>query len=151
IKYGITLSDEGGTGGVPSYLSSSSVTVWDSTINIGNAHNIFGVAHDAASALHQKQSRSINTGQKLIIGAGNGLANTNAENTNTLADGQFLIVGDNGLTQGLGAPLAYSGGSNGEVNLRFESIWKAQNTDDVGAVTVAWPVGIQNLYLVQSA
>src|SRR5690606_2585294 len=42
IKYGITLSDENGTGGVPSYLSSSSVTVWDSTTNIGNNNNIFG-------------------------------------------------------------------------------------------------------------
>src|SRR5690606_30456726 len=32
----------------------------------------------------------------------------------------------------------------------FESIWKVQNTNGVGQVTVAWPKGVNNLYLVQS-
>ena len=100
--------------------------------------------------MYQKQSKSTNQNQQLVIGAGSGLFNTNAANTNTLTNGQFLMVGDNGLAQSLTTPLAYSGG-NGEANFRFESIWKVQNTNDIGTVTIAWPAGIDNLHVVQSA
>lgn len=150
IKYGITLTSTDGTT-VPNYLSSESVPVWNATTNAGYNNNIFGIAQDFPSALHQKQSTSANSGQKLIIGNGSSLFNTNAENTNSLADGQFLLTGDNGLTQGLKVPLVYTAGSNGETNFRFESIWKVANTNGVGAVTVAWPKGVKNFYLVQSA
>jgi len=146
IKYGHTLSKEQNR----NYLSSAGTVVWDgSTSDYYN--NVFGIARDNISALYQKQSRSINDGQKLIIGAGNSLVDTNAANTNTLADGQFLLTGDNGLKQSLTTPLAYTAGSNGAVNYRFESIWKVQNSGSVGTVTVAWPKGVKNLYLVQSS
>ncbi|WLD23723.1 hypothetical protein NU10_13600 [Flavobacterium dauae] len=145
IKYGQTLSAEQNR----NYLSSTGTVVWDG-IDASYYNNVFGIARDNISALHQKQSRSVNSNQKLIIGAGTSLFNTNAENTNNLTDGQFLIVGDNGLTQGLKVPLAYTSGTNGETNFRFESIWKVQNSGAVGAVTVAWPKGVNNLYLVQS-
>jgi hypothetical protein len=80
-----------------------------------------------------------------------GFADSNAANSTGLAnDLQFLMTGDNGLFQGLKTPLAYTAGSNGAANYRFESIWKVQNTGNVGTVTVAWPKGIKNLYLVQS-
>src|SRR5690606_38515381 len=81
---------------------------------------------------------------------GSSLFDTNASNTNDLTDGQFLIVGDNGLAQSLATPLVYTAGSNGETNFRFESIWKVQNTNNIGQVTIAWPAGISNLYVVQS-
>lgn len=145
IKYGHTLSKEQNR----NYLSSTGTIVWDgATSNYYN--NVFGIARDNISALYQKQSRSINDGQKLIIGAGSSLANTNAANTNSLVEGQFLLTGDNGLKQSLTTPLAYTAGSNGAANFRFESIWKVQNTGNVGTVTVAWPKGVKNLYLVQS-
>ncbi|HCM33879.1 thrombospondin type 3 repeat-containing protein, partial [Chryseobacterium sp.] len=147
IKGGITLD----IANTPNYLSSNSIPVWTSGNNTGYNNNIFGIANDKLSDLNQMQSNSINSGQKLIIGAGNSLANTNAANTNTLTDGQFLLVGDNGLKQSLAIPLAYTAGSNGATNFRFESVWKAQNTGTVGNVTVAWPKGVKNLYLVQSA
>ena len=145
IKYGQTLSKEQNR----NYLSAAGTVVWDGS-STSYYNNILGIARDNTSALHQKQSQSVNDGQKLIIGAGNSLANTNIDNTNSLAEGQFLMIGDNGLKQGLKTPLIYSGGSNGQVNFRFEAIWKAQNTGNVGQVTVAWPKGIKNLYLVQS-
>ncbi|AZB26993.1 hypothetical protein EG339_21585 [Chryseobacterium bernardetii] len=147
IKGGITLN----VANTPSYLSSNSTSVWTSGNNTGYNNNIFGIARDNTSDLHQKQSQSINDGQKLIIGAGNSLANTNIDNTNSLTEGQFLMTGDNGLKQILNTPLIYTAGSNGTVNNRFEAIWKVQNTNSVGTVTVAWPKGIKNLYLVQSA
>ncbi len=79
------------------------------------------------------------------------MASTNAENINTLTDGQFFLAGDNGLKQALNTPLTYTAGSNGATNYRFESIWKVQNTNTVGIVTIAWPKGVDNLYLVQSS
>src|SRR5690606_27920153 len=79
------------------------------------------------------------------------LFNSNAANTNDLTDGQFLMIGDNGLPQRLSEPLIYTAGTNGEANFRFSAVWNVQNTGNVGQVTIAWPKGISNLYLVQSA
>ncbi len=147
IKFGTTYAL-----GQKNYLSSTSDSIWDASDNVDFNHNIFGIARDDISVLHQKQSRSTNTGQQLIIGNGGSLFDRNLINTNALtADLQFLMVGDNGLHQGLGTPLMYAGSGNGETNFRFDAIWKAQNTGGVGDVTVAWPAGIENLYLVQSA
>ncbi|UMQ42357.1 hypothetical protein MKS83_01415 [Chryseobacterium sp. Y16C] len=140
VKWGSTLLGD--------YVSSGNTVVWSTSAAYQN--NILGIARDNISTLYQKQSRSENPNQKLIIGAGSTLANTNAGNANTLTDGQFLLAGDNGLKQSLTTPLAFSAGSNGVANYRFESIWKVQNTNSVGTVTVAWPKGIKNLYLVQS-
>ena len=142
LKNGVTLNEN--------YISANSSTVWDRTINTNYNNNVFGIAKDNVSALHQKQAGSVNVNQKLVIGNSSSLFNTNAINTNDLTEGQFLIVGDNGLKQSLTTPLAYTGGTKGVTNFRFESIWKVQNTSSVGTVTVAWPKGVANLYLVQS-
>ncbi len=142
VKNGATLAEN--------YLAANSSVVWDITTNTGYNNNIFGIARDEASGLHQKQAASTDVNQKLVIGNGSSLFDTNAANTNILTDGQFLLVGDNGLEQKLKTPLSYIAGSNGETNFRFEAVWKAQNTNNVGQVTIAWPVGINNLYVVQS-
>src|SRR5690606_36280722 len=145
-----TLTDEAGIG-TPNYLASSSDIVWDATVNSDYDNNIFGIARDDMSLLHQKQSRSANISQKLIIGNGMTLSEANLDNTNDLNNEQFLLVGDNGLKQALAVPLIYTSGTNGDMNFRFESVWKAQNTGNVGVVTLAWPKGVQNLYLIQSS
>ncbi|MCQ9634233.1 hypothetical protein MP477_04610 [Chryseobacterium sp. WG23] len=143
VKNGVTLNED--------YLSTNNNVVWDKTINTGYNNNIFGIAKDEVTVLNQKQSGSVNTGQKLVIST-TGFADSNAANTTDLPNNQqFLMVGDNNLKQGLKAPLVYTGGANGETNFRFESVWKTQNTGNVGQVTVAWPKGIKNLYLVQSS
>ncbi|WP_131327959.1 hypothetical protein [Chryseobacterium vrystaatense] len=142
VKNGVTLNEN--------YLSTESNVVWDRTGNTGYNNNIFGIAKDEVTVLNQKQSGSINSSQKLVIST-TGLADNNeANNTDLPANQQFLLVGDNNLKQGLKTALAYTNGTNGETNFRFEAIWKAQNTGNVGQVTVAWPKGIKNLYLVQS-
>ena len=142
VKNGTTLAEN--------YLAANSNIVWDRTINNGYNNNIFGVARDNSSALHQKQAASTGVNQKLVIGHGSSLFESNVDNTNTLTEGQFLLTGDNGLKQSLSIPFVYTSGSNGEVNFRFEAVWKVQNTNSVGTVIVAWPKGIQNFYLVQS-
>ncbi|KFF11267.1 hypothetical protein IW15_16050 [Chryseobacterium soli] len=142
VKNGVTLSEN--------YLSTDSNVIWDRTNNTGYNNNIFGIAKDEVTVLNQKQSASVNSGQKLVIST-TGLAESNASNNTELpSNQQFLMVGDNNLKQGLKMPLAYTSGTNGETNFRFEAIWKTQNTKNVGQVTVAWPKGVKNLYLVQS-
>jgi len=143
LKYGITLSNDGGTG-VPNYLSSNSVVVWDATANAGYNNNIAGIARDENSALNQKQSKSINAGQQVIIGT-TGLAATNALNSVSLNDGQFLVWGDNGL--GKVPSVTFSGISG--VNYRFQAVWKVQNTGSVGTVRVLWPSALVNLHLIK--
>ena len=144
VKYGITLVNEAGTS-TSDYLASNSDNIWDATANTEYNNNVFGIAREDISELYQKQSKSANNGQKLIIGAGPSLMDTNAANTNTMSNGQYLIVGDNGLAQTLSVPLSHS-----NMNFRFAAVWKQQNTGGVGTVTVAWPKGIENLYLIQS-
>src|SRR5690606_22175673 len=148
IKYGVTLHEglpvAGNHTGLFNYVDSQNTVVWDGTANTNYHNNVAGIARDDLSALHQKQSKSVNADQKLIIGAGTGLAETNAANVNSLNDGQFLIVGDNGLPQSFGTVI-----NNPDVNIRFDAIWKVQNTNSVGQVTVAWPK-TENLYLVRS-
>ncbi len=142
VKNGVTSAEN--------YLTSNSNIVWDVILNNGYNNNIFGIAKDDASGLHQKQSGSVNNVQKLVIST-TGFANSNAANSVGLTtDQQYLMTGDNGLEQRLKTPLVFTGGANGPTNFRFESIWKVQNTGSVGTVTVAWPKGVNNLYLVQS-
>lgn len=138
IKYGITLPHN--------YMASDGTTiVWDQTANTGYGNNIAGLANDEGSMLVQKQSISINDGQQVLV-ATTGLANTNADNATAPAAGQFLLWGDNGLPK---VPsVAITGVPN--VNFRFGSVWKAQNTGSIGTVRVAWPTGLPNLTLIQS-
>lgn len=145
LKYGITLTNDAGTG-VPDYLTSNSTVVWNGTANATYSKNIAGIGVDYNSALDQRQSVSENSGSQVLI-ATTGLANTNGSNSQALSEGQFLVWGDNGLART--PAVALSGIAN--VNYRFAAIWKAQNTGGVGTVRVAWPKGLNNLSLVQSA
>lgn len=146
IKYGITLKTDDGTA-VPNYLSSASAVVWNATVNTGYNNNIAGLARDESSALHQKQSQSNIAGQQVLIGT-TGLANTNTLNTTGLAEGQWLVWGDNGLAKSLAAPFIYPAIPG--LNLRFAAIWKVQNTGSIGAVRVSWPSGVAGIHLIQS-
>lgn len=142
IKFGTTFA-EGGR----DYKSSQLTPVWSATTNVGYHHNIAGIARDDQGALHQKQSWSTKPGQQVLIST-TGLANTNQANDTSLNNGQFLVWGDNGLEK---TPTNYNPGLGHGVNLSFKAVWKVQNTGNVGTVRVAWPKGLNNLSLVQSA
>lgn len=143
VKNGVTSNEN--------YLSTTNAVVWDRANNAGYNNNIFGIARDNNTVLHQKQAGSVNNGQQLVISTTGFADNNVANNTGLVNDLQFLMTGDNGLKQSLIIPLNYTAGSNGVANYRFESIWKVQNTNSVGTVTIAWPKSIKNLYLVQSS
>jgi len=139
IKNGVTFAKN--------YLAASSATIWDRTVNVNYNNNIAGIGRNDSSVLYQKQANSTSTGSQVLIGVGGALANSNALNSNTLNDEQFLIWGDNGLTKSLGTTISGISG----INTRFNAIWKVQNTNAVGTVRVMWPEGVASIKLMQSA
>ena len=87
IKYGITLN----TG---NYVNSSGTIVWDKSANSNYNNNIFGIGRDDYSGLYQKQSFSV-TNNSFIAYVGN-LVTLNSQNTGTLDDKQYLLIGSDG-------------------------------------------------------
>ncbi len=141
IKYGTTYAN-----GSRDYKNSTGGTVWATTANSSYGNNIAGIARDNNGALYQKQSWSTNAGKQVLIGT-TSLANTNAANTGTLTDGQYLIWGDNGLSKIPTVSITNIPGTN----YRFASVWKVQNTGSVGTVRVAWSSVWASFKLVQSS
>ncbi|MFF2912691.1 Ig-like domain-containing protein [Paenibacillus sp. NPDC057934] len=120
VKYGITLNT-----GNSNYIASTDNVVW--TADGVYKNNIAGIANDGAEGLLQKQSRSVNAGDQVVIGIDE-LSDTNEANTGTLADGQYLIWGDNGKTLVFNTPL-------GTTRKNYaDRIWKVKNTNNVGQV-----------------
>ena len=141
LKYGI--------GKLGNYTASNGTTMyWNAGANTSYSNNVAGIGRDSGSGVYQKQSMSQSSGSQVLIGL-QGMADTNAANTGSLNDNQYLMWGDNGLIKALRVPLSHTV-SGIEINSRFGSIWKVQNTGNVGMVRVMWPVGIKNLHLVQS-
>ncbi|WP_042722624.1 hypothetical protein, partial [Flavobacterium sp. B17] len=124
IKYGITLDQSINPTG-QNYLSSNSSVIWNASAD-NNAYNnnIAGIGRDDASALLQKQSQSVNTGSQLIVGLSTVVA-TNAANTGTLNNLQFLMWGDNNAANT--TPFTAISG----YNIRLSRVWRVQNTNAV--------------------
>ncbi|OMF84922.1 hypothetical protein BK146_29810, partial [Paenibacillus sp. FSL R7-0333] len=124
VKYGITLDHD--------YIGTDGTLLWSKTANAAYHHNVAGLGKDILEELDQKQSRSINKDTQVAIGLG-GLAEANSGNTALLADGQYLIWGDNGkllkFTEQRGSTDWY----------QAQRIWKVQNNGDVGEVEIAIP------------
>lgn len=103
----------------------SSQVVWPSTINAAFNNNVAGIAKDEEGALALDTSRSSEdpTASQIFISA-----------KQSLSDKQYLLWGDNKST----APsIPYGTGFK-----RSTRTWKAQNTGNVGAVQVAFPLGM---------
>jgi len=126
VKYGITLND-----GLSDYVDTSDGVVW--TSDAVYRYNIAGIGRDDNEGLTQKQSRSSNTGTQVAVGIGS-LADTNAANTGSLVNGQYLIWGDNG------EPLTFDQPTAEADEFHAQRVWKAQNTNHVGEVQIAIPV-----------
>ncbi|MDR2384119.1 MAG: hypothetical protein LBD80_00455 [Tannerella sp.] len=130
IKYGITLNNN------EDYVNSTGDAVWDRTANASYNQAIFGIARDDADGLYQKQSANT-LGPVNAIFVGNSLKPLNIQNSGTLSNGQYVMIGtsgtgsvdltytfDNGYTFYNGPVTA----SNG-LNYRNGIVYKAQLTD----------------------
>jgi uncharacterized repeat protein (TIGR01451 family) len=134
IKYGITYLTDDGTG-ASDYFDSAGSKVWDATANSTYGANIAGIGRDDASTLNQKQSRSGNADQGIMVTIGLGtIATSNAANTAAFsADKSFLLWGNNSGAATLSAN--YAGGTNN----RIARVWKVQETGTVGTVKLVIP------------
>jgi gliding motility-associated-like protein len=122
IKYGLTLDQTTPT----NYVASDATPFWTAATNGVYKNNIAGIGRDDASALHQKQSHSVNAGSILTIGL-RAIAATNAENTNVFAaDKSFFTVASNSAALtviGTDLPKASC------ISERLTQEWKAQLTN----------------------
>ncbi len=143
LKYGVTLrtvdSDPTITEG--DYVASDGTTkVWDYVANTAYHNDVAGIGSDDASALNQKQSKSVNSGSLVTMGLG-AIAANNASNANSFAaDKSFLVWGnDSGATTVGTAITGLAGGQ------RMARIWKTQETGTVGSVLVQIPTSAVTL------
>jgi len=149
VKYGFTL-DQSATY-ANNYTSASGTTIWDRSANLPFTNNITGIGRDDASALDQRQSKSINTAGiiTMLNGSYNGsnMPVDNVSNTNSFtANNSFILFGDNALP----LTLTRCFSSNTLSALRIARVWKAQKTGTVNNVTIAvkasdLPAGIKHL------
>jgi hypothetical protein len=99
IKYGTGL--KGGN-----FVSSKEKVLWHVEHNVSYGRNIAGIGRDDFFKLYQKQSGSAYDSALLIVSSGT-VAQSNAENLNTMNDQDFILWGDNGqplsTKQGVGA------------------------------------------------
>ncbi|MDA3616733.1 T9SS type A sorting domain-containing protein [Polluticaenibacter yanchengensis] len=85
IKYGKTLPQN--------YYSGGGSVIWNST---GGYHNrVFGIGRDDCQSLMQKQSRPTIDTEPVVEIAMTSFTASNSTNLTAMADGQFLIFGDN--------------------------------------------------------
>ncbi|SFZ97036.1 PA14 domain-containing protein [Chryseobacterium limigenitum] len=132
VKYGITLAHD--------YINTSGATVFGLTTNTGYTNRIFGIGRElTVESLFQKQSQSqmtSTTGYDFLVVSKGAVAVSNAANTGTLADGDYLLLGDNA---GSFTPQSTEVSSTLSTLCQFNRIgreWKAQITGAPGAVTV---------------
>ncbi|MBL7705796.1 MAG: T9SS type A sorting domain-containing protein [Taibaiella sp.] len=132
IKYGIALPHN--------YLSAANTIVYNQATNTGYTNRIFGIARENAQGLYQKQSqsqmKSLNGSDFLVLAKG-AIAASNAANTGALADGDFVLIGDNGTalnSQTTEIPASYATSAGCAVS-RVGREWKAQVTGNPGALT----------------
>jgi len=134
VKYGFTLNQLPANNN--NYVSSSGLTTWDRALNSGYASDITGIGRDDATALIQKQSRSVNTSALVTlyngIYPGGVFPTENANNVNGFTNNlSFLLTGDNGGTTTINQ-CALDGYAH-----RMQRTWKVSKTGTVSQVTVA--------------
>jgi hypothetical protein len=137
LKYGITIYQP--TTG-QDYLASDGSKSW--TADATYKYNIAGIGRDDLTALNQKQSQSVNTGDSQMLIALGSAQVSNKANTNTFSsDMQYLVLGDdNGsLTTKVATGNVTANGLT--YTKRFSRIWKVQNKGSFASdVKVYFPV-----------
>ncbi|MFM7672408.1 MAG: gliding motility-associated C-terminal domain-containing protein [Bacteroidota bacterium] len=133
VKYGFTLNQLVANNN--NYTATNGTTTWDRALHSGYSNNITGIGRDDATALSQKQSKSINPTALITLFNGSypggSFPTTNAANTNSFGnDYSYLLAGDNGADTSLTIC-----SMNNRIT-RMARVWKVQNTGSVGNVTV---------------
>ncbi|MGA9637024.1 beta strand repeat-containing protein, partial [Flavobacterium sp.] len=135
IKYGITIDQTTPTDYVASNGSTKS---WNATTNAAYSFDITGIGRDDATALNQKQSKSVNADNVVAIGLGT-IATDNASNSNTFtADKNFLVWGNDNASLSLQTTERPTAASVNTI-YRMGREWKVQETGpDTGLLSTAF-------------
>ncbi|HEY9169554.1 MAG TPA: LamG-like jellyroll fold domain-containing protein [Lutibacter sp.] len=139
IKHGITLGE---TKAEKNYVNSAGTIIWNITDNnAGFNYNVAGIGRDDSSDLNQKQSKSVNDANEVIIGLG-GLYTKNSDNINGFsANLEFLVWGCDGgsFTGAQTNTVTITAGITTSLT-RIDRKWKIVETGgDVGNVYVGIP------------
>ncbi len=134
VKYGFTLNQAAANAN--DYTASNGTIIWDRAANSGYANDITGIGRDDASALSQKQSRSINATSLVTLYNGTYAAGNfpllNSANTNSFSnDVSYVLIGDNAGTTALDQCIF-----NGKAQ-RMQRVWKVSKTGPAFPVTLA--------------
>ena len=133
VKYGFTLAQTGPDAN--DYTSSAATVIWNRLANTTYINNITGIGRDDASALDQRESRSITNRSMVTINHGvitGAFPATNTDNPNAFsADQHFVLFGDN-----LADTLVTLCSTDGKFS-RMARTWKAQVTGTPGDVTLS--------------
>lgn len=140
IKYGITLAhDYLNTLGTPIY----NVTTTTPSNNGLYINRVFGIGRElVAEGLNQKQSQSQMTSTTgydfLVVSKDTSITTTNALNNGVLADGNYLLMGDNNgaLTVNAAPATTPTALASSCVVNTLNRMWKVQNTGAVTNVTL---------------
>ena len=132
IKYGITLDKTDNDGSIVegNYVASNGAVVWNTSANSSFHNDVAGIGRDDASCFTQKQSKSVNGDDPLVMGRG-GIAASNLANSNTFAnDLAYVLWGNNNLSATTTTALAANGacGIPGIADGRLNRIWLVQTT-----------------------
>ncbi|MBL4879775.1 MAG: hypothetical protein JKX82_00490, partial [Oleispira sp.] len=142
LKYGITLDQTSPV----NYLASDATIIWNGTTNATYKNDIAGMGRDDASALNQKQSKSVNDDALVTIGLGE-IAVDNITNTNTFAaDKNFLVWGNddaNADLQTTELPAA------AVAKYRLGREWKVAETGSVSNLTITFDKVSSNAYDIE--
>ena len=104
IKYGIPLTRG-------NYVSAGQTVLWDAAKNKDYDYRMTGLGRESFFSLHQKQAvSSLDTDSLLTIGNGR-FTFTNAANTDSIINGNYLVWGDNNK------PLVVSATADGQLQL----------------------------------
>lgn len=134
IKYGKTLQNDAGNATV-NYLSSTSETVWDITVNSSFNNNLFGIANDVKSSLDQRVSTSMNTGAIATIATISDFSTANSDGSRPSVDtSAFLLIGDNNITSGTTILNPADCPSLNDNLERLDRIWLTQETNETGVL-----------------
>ena len=122
LKYGIPLSSG-------NYVSAAQIVLWDADKNKDYKYRITGLGRESYFSLHQKQAVSAVDADSLLVLSRGDIQASNAANADTLADGHYLLWGDNNKTLGVTAT------PDGQLQLLNRGWQMAASGADSNAVT----------------
>jgi hypothetical protein len=147
IKYGITK--------IGDYQNSASTVIWANDASYQN--NVAGILRDDISALHQKISKSVNSGSVLTISTDTDFTSANSTHAAIGTDLQSLVIGETtGAYTFTGTAVTASGITFGTTEAMARR-WKVQDTGGISCINLRFDAtslpalsGNERYYLIVS-